>query len=126
MRCWAVWFVAILAQPAPLMSWLMRATMHTHVVATAGMNAADNSMPGMPGTHGGATHHSAPVDAGCMQLGTCCCAPVLTKPLGVVPSIPTAPIRLVRASIPSNVASTPPQVAAHARPFAIGPPAAFV
>lgn len=83
-------------------------------------------MPGMQGTHGDATHHGTPIDPGCMQLGTCCCVPVLTKPLGVVPSIPTAPIRFVHASIPLNVAWTPPQVAAHARPFAIGPPPAFV
>jgi hypothetical protein len=124
-----VWFAAILAQPAPLMSWLMGATMHTHVAA-AGPATAATTMPGMPdmsGTHGDApTHHGIPADHGCMQLGACCCAPVLTRPLGVVPSIPGAPIRLARASIPSNVAVTPLQVPAYARPFAIGPPAAHV
>jgi len=122
-----VWFAAILAQPAPLMSWLMQATMHTPVAATSASGAT--TMPGMPdmsGTHGDAsTHHGLPADHGCMQLGACCCAPVLTKPLGVVASVPGAPIRIGRASIPSNVALTPPQVPAHARPFAIGPPAAI-
>src|SRR6185437_5462767 len=47
-RCWAVWFVAILAQPAPLMSWLMRATMHSPVTAAAGTGTGDDAMPGMP------------------------------------------------------------------------------
>ena len=124
----------------------MRATMHTHAMAGASTGTAATTMADMAdmadlsttpdmsgtsnpnsGTHGdGSTHHGPPVDPGCMQLGTCCCAPVLTKPLGVVPSMPTAPIRFVHAALPLNVAWTPPQVAAHARPFAIGPPDALV
>ncbi len=127
---WALWFAAILAQPAPLMTPLMLATMPMGTMAGAGTHAAahmSRDMAGMPGSDDNASSPPrAPADQRCMHLGACCCTPVLTKSFDAVPQIPEAPIRLVRADIPSNVASTPRQLPAHARPFAIGPPAVLV
>lgn len=108
------------------MAFLMRATMRAQAVAGVAPDASDPpAMPNMAGMPATTPHHPAPVDLSCAHLGACCCAPVLTAPRDVVPDIPAAPVRVVQASIPSNVAFAPAAAPAHARPFAIGPPAAL-
>lgn len=120
---WALWFAAVLIEPGPLTMCLMPVTMG------AGTMAGMSQMQRMPGMDGAASmpttpsRNQAPVDPTCMHLGACCCAPVITAPVDVVPPVPAPPIRIVRVGRPDNVASTPPSAPAHAHPFAIGPPA---